>query len=150
MSERISVPNHHADYPGFSGWAGVVAALSMVSGRKSDARLAVALSGATFGDAVVDIGCGPGVAARYAARLGVHVTGVDPARVMLRVARLLAESSAPVDVSSRSNAARGPARTAMPVTVGPTRKPTRSQTAAAIMASPMFRSNAIPAGTDQQ
>ena len=89
MSERISVPNHHADYPDFSGWAGLVAALSMVTGRKSDARLAVKLSGATSGDAVVDIGCGPGVAARHAAGLGLHVAGVDPARVMLRVARLL-------------------------------------------------------------
>ena len=38
---------------------------------------------------MVDIGCGPGVAARHAARLGARVIAVDPAAVMLRVARLL-------------------------------------------------------------
>ena len=32
----------------------------------------------------MDIGCGPGVAVRYAARLGATATGVDPAPVMLR------------------------------------------------------------------
>ena len=36
------------------------------------------------GDSVVDLGCGPGVAVRYVARLGATVTGVDPAPVMLR------------------------------------------------------------------
>jgi ubiquinone/menaquinone biosynthesis C-methylase UbiE len=70
-----------------------MAALSMVVGRDRDARLAVELSGAGSGDVVVDIGCGPGVAARYAARLGARVTGVDPAPVMLRVARLLTRRS---------------------------------------------------------
>ncbi len=38
---------------------------------------------------MVDLGCGPGAAARYAASLGASVTGVDPAAVMLRTARLL-------------------------------------------------------------
>ena len=54
------------------------------------------LSGMGSGDSVVDIGCGPGVAVRYAARLGATVTGVDPAPVMLRVARLLTRRSAKV------------------------------------------------------
>jgi SAM-dependent methyltransferase len=89
MAEPTSVPNHHAHYPGFSGLSGLAAALSMVTGRGSDARLAEALSGIAAGDTVIDVGCGPGVAARYAARLGASVTGVDPAPVMLRVARLL-------------------------------------------------------------
>jgi ubiquinone/menaquinone biosynthesis C-methylase UbiE len=93
MNERTSVPNHHADYAGFSGLAGLVAALSMVVGRDDDARLAARLSGTAPGDVVVDVGCGPGVAARYAAGLGASVTGVDPARVMLRVARLLTRRS---------------------------------------------------------
>lgn len=93
MIEQTSVPNHHAEYPGFSGLAGLVAALSMVVGRDGDARLAVGLSGVGSGDVVVDIGCGPGVAVRYAARLGASVTGVDPAPVMLRVARLLTRRS---------------------------------------------------------
>jgi len=93
MNEPTTVPNHHADYPGFSGLAGLSAALSMVAGRDGNARLAAARSGATSGDVVVDIGCGPGAAARYAARLGARVTGVDPAPVMLRVARLLTRRS---------------------------------------------------------
>jgi SAM-dependent methyltransferase len=89
MIEETSVPNHHADHGGFSGPAGLVAALSMIGGRDGDARLASRLSGLGPDDAVVDIGCGPGVAARHAARLGAGVIGVDPAPVMLRVARLL-------------------------------------------------------------
>jgi ubiquinone/menaquinone biosynthesis C-methylase UbiE len=89
VEERNATPNHHADYPGFAGVAGLVAALSMAFGRKSDAQLAVRLSGMESDDRVVDIGCGPGVAVRYAARQGATVTGVDPAPVMLRVARLL-------------------------------------------------------------
>ena len=93
MTEPTLVPNHHAHYPGFSGPAGLVAALSMVTGRGGDAQLALRLSGVGSGDVVVDIGCGPGVAARHAARLGASVTAVDPARVMLRVARLLTRHS---------------------------------------------------------
>jgi len=88
MAEPPSSPNHHADHPGFAGVTGLLAALSMAFGRKSDARLAVRLSDLRAGDTVVDIGCGPGVAARYAERQGATVTGIDPAPVMLRVARL--------------------------------------------------------------
>jgi ubiquinone/menaquinone biosynthesis C-methylase UbiE len=87
VDKQPAPPNHHADYPGFSGVAGFVAALSMTFARKGDARLAVRLSGMGSGDTVVDIGCGPGVAVRYAARLGAIATGVDPAPVMLRFAR---------------------------------------------------------------
>ena len=68
----------------------------MAFGRKGDARLAARLSGMGSGDTVVDVGCGPGVAVRYAARLGAMVTGVDPAPVMLRVARLLTRRPAMV------------------------------------------------------
>ena len=89
MVEPHSPPNHHADYPGFAGVPGLVAALSMAFGRKGDARLAVDLSDLCSSDTVVDIGCGPGVAVRYAARLGAAVIGIDPAPVMLRVAKLL-------------------------------------------------------------
>src|SRR5271166_5681318 len=88
MAEPHAPPNHHADHPGFAGVTRLLAALSMAFGRKGDARLAVRLSGLHSGDAVVDIGCGPGVAVRYAARQGATVTGIDPAPVMLRVARL--------------------------------------------------------------
>ena len=88
-----SPPNHHAGYPGFAGPAGFIAAASMALGGKDDARLAVRLSGVAAGDAVADIGCGPGTAARYAAGLGATVTGIDPAPVMLRFARLLTQAS---------------------------------------------------------
>lgn len=96
MDEQPALPNHHADYPAFSGIAGCVAALSMAFGRNSDAQLAVHLSGMGSGDTVVDIGCGPGVAVRYSARLGATVTGVDPAPVMLRFARRLTRHVAKV------------------------------------------------------
>jgi ubiquinone/menaquinone biosynthesis C-methylase UbiE len=96
VDEQQAPPNHHADYPGFRGVVGLVAALSMAFGRKGDAQLAVRLSGMGSGDRVVDVGCGPGVAVRYAARLCATVTGVDPAPVMLRVARLLTRSPANV------------------------------------------------------
>ena len=89
MVEQHTAPNHHANYPGFAGVTGLVAALSMVVGRKDDAQLAVRLSGMESGDRIVDVGCGPGVAVRYAAQMGAEVTGVDPAPVMLRIARLL-------------------------------------------------------------
>jgi SAM-dependent methyltransferase len=96
VEEQHAPPNHHANYPGFGGVAGLVAALSMVFGRMGDAQLAVGLSGTGSGDRVVDIGCGPGTAVRYAARLGATVTGVDPAPIMLRVARLLTRRRARV------------------------------------------------------
>lgn len=80
-------PNHHADHPGFSGIAGWVAAMSFRVGRSGDADLAISLTRLAAGERVVDIGCGPGVAARHAAEVGAIVTGVDPAGVMLGVAR---------------------------------------------------------------
>lgn len=83
------VANHHAHYAGFSGIKGAVAAASMTVGRDGDARLAVRLGAPERGDVVVDVGCGPGHAARHVTRLGVTVIGVEPARVMRRVARLL-------------------------------------------------------------
>ena len=89
-----SVPNHHARYPGFAGPAGFLAAASMVLGGEGNARLAERLSELAAGDAVADIGCGPGTAARRAARLGASVIGIDPAPVMLRLARFLTRRSA--------------------------------------------------------
>lgn len=88
MTETHAPPNHHAAHPAFAGVPGLVAALSMAFGRKGDARLAERLSGMQVGDTVVDVGCGPGVAVRHAARYGAVAIGVDPAPVMLRVAKL--------------------------------------------------------------
>ena len=82
-------PNHHAHYPQFRGPFGYLAALTMIVGRGEDARLLADLAGVDHSDHVLDIGCGPGTAARAAARRGARVTGVDPAEPMLRVARLL-------------------------------------------------------------
>jgi ubiquinone/menaquinone biosynthesis C-methylase UbiE len=89
MSSETVTPNHHRDYPGFSGATGLLAAASMVVGREGDARVAAELARLGPSDVLVDVGCGPGAAARYGARLGAPVTGVDPAPVMLRVARAL-------------------------------------------------------------
>ncbi len=83
------VPNHHGDHPGFAGVTGVLAGLTMVLGRGRIARLACDLAAVTADDHVVDVGCGPGAAARAAARRGAEVTGVDPASVMLGMARRL-------------------------------------------------------------
>jgi ubiquinone/menaquinone biosynthesis C-methylase UbiE len=89
-----AVPNHHADHPGFAGPAGLLAAVGMVRRGKADARLADRLSELAANDSVADIGCGPGTAARRAARVGASVVGVDPAPVMLRLARLLTRRAA--------------------------------------------------------
>jgi ubiquinone/menaquinone biosynthesis C-methylase UbiE len=64
-------------------------------GGKGNARLAERLSELAAGEAVADIGCGPGTATRHAARLGAVVVGIDPALVMLRFARLLTRRSTP-------------------------------------------------------
>ncbi len=81
-------PNHHADHPGFAGVGGLVAAGAFLIGRRPVADLAARLVGIGAGDAVVDVGCGPGVAVRRAAAAGAaSVVGIDPASVMLRVAR---------------------------------------------------------------
>jgi ubiquinone/menaquinone biosynthesis C-methylase UbiE len=62
-------------------------ALTFTVGREGDAALAAELTKLSPGDRVVDVGCGSGTAVRRAARLGAQATGVDPAPVMLRVAR---------------------------------------------------------------
>ena len=89
MTDHAVVANHHANHQGFSGLGGLIAALTMLVGRIDSARLAAALCGAGPGDVVIDVGCGPGAAARHAGRLGATVTGVDPSHIMLRVARAL-------------------------------------------------------------
>lgn len=82
-------PNHHAHHPPFAGVTGLLAALTMLAGRRDHIDLALGLARPRPGDTLLDVGCGPGTAARRAARAGARVVGVDPAPVMLRVARLL-------------------------------------------------------------
>ena len=91
-----TAPNHHADHPGFSGPSGAAMALLFALGRGRAARVAAELAGVRPGDHVVDVGCGPGTAVRVAARRGATGVGVDPAPVMLRVARLLTRPGRPV------------------------------------------------------
>ena len=89
-------PNHHAGHPGFAGLSGLAAGLTMIVGRGAVGRLAADLTAVSPADHVVDLGCGPGVAAREAARRGARATGVDPAAVMLRLASRLTRSTATI------------------------------------------------------
>jgi SAM-dependent methyltransferase len=73
----------------FQGLSGLVIGMVMLVGRGSLSRLVAELAGVGPGDRVLDVGCGPGGAAREAARRGAAVTGVDPAPLMLRLGRSL-------------------------------------------------------------
>lgn len=84
---EITIPNHHSHHGAFSGLTGSLAALSMSVGRDHLFRLAADAVDVTTGDHVVDVGCGPGVAAREVHRRGADFTGVDPSELMLRWAR---------------------------------------------------------------
>lgn len=79
--------NHHADHPGFAGLPGVLIGLVMLLAGRQRARLVADVASVSDADRVVDIGCGPGNAVRMAAQRGARVIGVDPAPVMLRLAR---------------------------------------------------------------
>jgi ubiquinone/menaquinone biosynthesis C-methylase UbiE len=97
MSDQASTPlppNHHRDYPRFAGISGAIAGLTMVPGAGRVAQVAINLTAVSDQDRVVDVGCGPGTAARAAARQGAAVTGVDPAPVMLKLARWLTPRAA--------------------------------------------------------
>ena len=76
----------------FQGASGLVIGAVMLVGRGSLSRLVADLAGAGPGDRVLDVGCGPGSAAREAARRGAEVTGVNPAPMMLRLGRYLSTS----------------------------------------------------------
>ena len=90
----MTTVNHHADHPGFRGVTGLLAGLTMIPGRGAVARLAADLTAVSATDRVIDVGCGPGTAVREAARRGARVTGVDPAPVMLQLARALTRQQA--------------------------------------------------------
>jgi ubiquinone/menaquinone biosynthesis C-methylase UbiE len=83
------VVNHHADHPGFAGVTGLLIGLIMSLAGGAAARLAADLASVSGADSVIDVGCGPGTAVREAAHRGARVTGVDPAPVMLKLARTL-------------------------------------------------------------
>jgi ubiquinone/menaquinone biosynthesis C-methylase UbiE len=78
----------------FRGVPGVLIALTMLTRGAAIGGLVADLAGVTARDRVLDVGCGPGSAARKAARRGAAVTGVDPAPLMLRIARYLSRRAA--------------------------------------------------------
>ncbi len=86
-------PNHHAHYPKFHGVSGVLAALSMAFARGASTSVAIELSDLQSSDRLIDIGCGPGAPARVAAKQVRSVVAIDPAPIMLRVARLIPSKS---------------------------------------------------------
>lgn len=96
MKDASAAINHHADHPGFSGVTGVLCGLAFLLVGRGKARLAADTAQVSPEDHVVDVGCGPGTAARVAARRGARVTGVDPSSTMLRIARLITPSRAPI------------------------------------------------------
>jgi 2-polyprenyl-3-methyl-5-hydroxy-6-metoxy-1,4-benzoquinol methylase len=69
-SSSTTAVNHHADYPAFAGAKGMFAGLIMLVTGRANARLAADVVSVSDVDRVVDIGCGPGSAARAAARRG--------------------------------------------------------------------------------
>ena len=65
----------------------IITAVSMTAGRGPLARVVAGAAELTVSDRVVDIGCGPGAAVRYAAPRAAVATGVDPDPAMLRLAQ---------------------------------------------------------------
>ncbi|MGO9157794.1 class I SAM-dependent methyltransferase [Mycobacterium sp.] len=96
------VVNHHADHAGFAGVTGLMVGLAMLVMGRGYARLAVDLASVSGADRVVDIGCGPGGAARAAAQRGAKVVGVDPAPMMLRLANAVTREQSNITWSQGS------------------------------------------------
>lgn len=93
VDEPVERAHHRGAFPcGMIGRTvqratGILVGLIMLLMGRANARRAISATSVSDNDRVVDIGCGPGSAARTAARRGAQVTGIDPASVMLRVAR---------------------------------------------------------------
>jgi ubiquinone/menaquinone biosynthesis C-methylase UbiE len=97
MSDEHSLTvNHHGDHPGFAGVTGSLFALVFLLTGRRYGRLATDLAQVSTADHVIDIGCGPGTAARIAARRGAEVTGIDPSEPMLRLARVVTRDRAAI------------------------------------------------------
>lgn len=90
--------HHHRHHLGAAfghprGIGGALAAIAMAVENRGPNRAVVERLGLGPTDTVLEIGCGPGIAARQAARAvgrAQAVVAVDSAPVMIRVARLLA------------------------------------------------------------
>lgn len=105
MNDSPAVVNHHADHPGFSGVTGAIFGLLFVALGRANARVAIESTHVSPADHVVDVGCGPGTAARLAARRGARVTAVDPSAEMLRVGRLVTRGEAAKTITWRRGTA---------------------------------------------
>ncbi len=79
----------HGIHGSLDGPLGTVAGLTMVWGRRTLVDWLVDAAAIRDGNVVVDVGCGPGSAARAAARRGAAVTGIDPSTSMLKLAHRL-------------------------------------------------------------
>jgi ubiquinone/menaquinone biosynthesis C-methylase UbiE len=77
----------------FQGVPGLVIGAVLLVGRGAVSRLVADLAAVGPADRVLDVGCGPGGAAREAARRGAAVTGVDPAPLMLALGRRLSRGA---------------------------------------------------------
>jgi ubiquinone/menaquinone biosynthesis C-methylase UbiE len=67
----------------------VITALSMTIGRAEAARAVADRLAPSAGDELLDIGCGPGAAAREGRRRGATVIAIDPDPLMLWLARAI-------------------------------------------------------------
>ena len=83
----------------------LLTAISMTVGRGAAARAVAALAGLVPQDRLIDIGCGPGTAARTAAGQCAGVTGVDPAPEMLRLGRWITAARRIANVTFREGRA---------------------------------------------
>jgi ubiquinone/menaquinone biosynthesis C-methylase UbiE len=83
-----TAPSHTRGLHGsLDGPIGTLAGLTMVWGRRKLVDWLVETAAITPATTLVDVGCGPGSAARAAARRGAAVTGIDPSPSMLALAR---------------------------------------------------------------
>jgi len=83
----------------------LLTAISMTVGRGPAARAVGVVAGLIPKDRLIDIGCGPGTAARTAARQCADVTGVDPAPEMLRLGRWITAARRITNVTFREGRA---------------------------------------------
>ena len=96
-SDHLDTHHHHrhlgAAFGHPRGIGGALAAIAMAVENRGPNRAVVDRLGLGPTDTVVELGCGPGIAARHAARAvgrAKAIVAVDSAPVMIRVARLLA------------------------------------------------------------